>query len=102
MAIRGTQNQLRSSILRRRLAFSTQQRPIASLSRDEREFDPTLFVVAHEADIVRGPRGAYSADSLESSNEARTGDGLLKLSWEGLGDHEIWVDRYVSVLQALV
>ena len=64
--------------------------------------DPTLFIVAHEADIIRGPQAARTADSLEvftnvdGNGGSRIGDGLLK--WEGnaRGEHgDMWVDRYV-------
>ncbi|KAN0136960.1 hypothetical protein V8E53_005401 [Lactarius tabidus] len=63
--------------------------------------DPTLFIVAHEADIIRGPQAARTADSLEvftnvdGKGGSRIGDGLLK--WEGnmRGEHgDMWVDRY--------
>lgn len=63
--------------------------------------DPTLFIVAHEADIIRGPQAARTADSLEvftnvdGKGGLRIGDGLLK--WEGKtrGEHgDMWVDRY--------
>jgi len=60
--------------------------------------DPTLFIVAHEADIIRGPQAARTADSLEvltnvdGKGGSRIGDGLLK--WEGNGEHgDVWVDR---------
>ncbi|KAI9464093.1 hypothetical protein BJY52DRAFT_1202813 [Lactarius psammicola] len=49
--------------------------------------DPALFIVAHEADIIRGPQAARTADSLEvftnvdGNGGSRIGDGLLK--WEG-------------------
>ena len=61
--------------------------------------DPTLFIVAHEADIIRGPQAARTADSLEvftnvdGKGGSRIGDGLLK--WEGNGD--MWVDRYARL-----
>ena len=66
--------------------------------------DPTLFIVAHEADIIRGPQAARTADSLEvftnidGKGGARIGDGLLK--WEGNARGErgdMWVDRYVRL-----
>jgi len=64
--------------------------------------DPTLFIVAHEADIIRGPQAARTADSLEvltnvdGKGGSRIGDGLLK--WEGNGEHgDVWVDRYVPL-----
>lgn len=66
--------------------------------------DPSLFIVAHEADIIRGPQAARAADSLEvginvdGKGGSRIGDGLIK--WEsGVGaDAEgggMWVDRCV-------
>lgn len=61
--------------------------------------DPTLFIVAHEADVIRGPQAARTADSLEvftnvdGKGGSRIGDGLLK--WEGNGD--MWVDRYARL-----
>jgi hypothetical protein len=66
--------------------------------------DPTLFIVAHEADIIRGPQAARTADSLEvftnvdGKGGSRIGDGLLK--WEGnvRGEHgDMWVDRYARL-----
>src|SRR5258708_19726750 len=48
--------------------------------------DHSLFIVAHEADIIRGPQAASAADSLEvginvdGRGGSRIGDGLLK--WE--------------------
>ncbi|KAI0298334.1 hypothetical protein B0F90DRAFT_1810905 [Multifurca ochricompacta] len=67
--------------------------------------DPTLFIVAHEADIIRGPHAARTADSLEvglnvdGKGGTRIGEGLIK--WEshiGGGEDgeegEMWVDRY--------
>jgi hypothetical protein len=66
--------------------------------------DPTLFIVAHEADIIRGPQAARTADSLEvftnvdGKGGLRIGDGLLK--WEGStrGEHgDMWVDRYARL-----
>ncbi|KAI0252746.1 hypothetical protein BJV78DRAFT_266242 [Lactifluus subvellereus] len=69
--------------------------------------DPTLFIVAHEADIIRGPQAARTADSLEvginvdGKGGSRIGDALIK--WEGNGMDEdsergdIWVDRCVCL-----
>ncbi|KAH8987617.1 hypothetical protein EDB92DRAFT_2015019 [Lactarius akahatsu] len=66
--------------------------------------DPALFIVAHEADIIRGPQAARTADSLEvftnvvGNGGSRIGEGLLK--WEGnvRGEHgDMWVDRYVRL-----
>ncbi|SRR6266702_2625563 len=68
--------------------------------------DPALFIVAHEADIIRGPQAARTADSLEvftnvdGKGGSRIGDGLLK--WEGnaRGEHgDMWVDRYVRLFR---
>jgi hypothetical protein len=69
--------------------------------------DPTLFIVAHEADIIRGPHAARIADSLEAGinvdgqGGSRIGDGLLK--WERSNGtsrdperHDVWVDRCVA------
>ena len=70
--------------------------------------DPSLFIVAHEADIIRGPQAARTADSLEvginvdGQGGSRVGDGLIK--WEckvgrdAEGALDIWVDRYVRLL----
>lgn len=66
--------------------------------------DHSLFIVAHEADIIRGPQAASIADSLEvginidERGGSRIGEGLIK--WEskvGSRDAEgdMWVDRYV-------
>jgi hypothetical protein len=47
--------------------------------------DPTLFIVAHEADIIRGPQAARTADSLEvftnvdGKGGSRIGDGLAQV-----------------------
>lgn len=68
--------------------------------------DPNLFIVAHEADIIRGPQAARTADSLEvginvdGKGGSCIGDGLIK--WEsGEGaDAEgggMWVDRCVCL-----
>ncbi|KAH9045977.1 hypothetical protein EDB84DRAFT_1587066 [Lactarius hengduanensis] len=60
--------------------------------------DPALFIVAHEADIIRGPQAARTADSLEvftnvdGNGGSRIGEGLLK--WEGREHGDMWVDRY--------
>jgi hypothetical protein len=78
--------------------------------------DHSLFIVAHEADIIRGPQAARSADSLEVGinvdglGGSRVGEGLIK--WETdssskVGDRDAegddrdmcqWVDRYVTYL----
>ena len=68
--------------------------------------DHSLYIVAHEADIVRGPQAARLADSLEVGTNvdgrggSRIGEGLIK--WESEvgsrdaeGGGDIWVDRYV-------
>lgn len=71
--------------------------------------DHSLFIVAHEADIIRGPQAARLADSLEVGIDvdglggSRIGEGLIK--WEskvgstGTGSRDaeggdMWVDRY--------
>ncbi|KAI0265447.1 hypothetical protein BC834DRAFT_989154 [Gloeopeniophorella convolvens] len=63
--------------------------------------DPALFIIAHEADVVRGPQAARLADSLEvdlnvdGEGGSRIGDELIKWQY-GIGDAagEVWVDRY--------
>jgi len=68
--------------------------------------DHNLFIVAHEADIIRGPQAARTADSLEvginvdERGGSRIGEGLIK--WESKvgsrdaeGGDNMWVDRYV-------
>ena len=66
--------------------------------------DPTLFIVAHEADIIRGPQAARTADSLEvftnvdGKGGTRIGEGLLKWESNARNEHgEMWVDRYVRL-----
>ncbi|KAN0109055.1 hypothetical protein V8E52_009689 [Russula decolorans] len=73
--------------------------------------DHSLFIVAHEADIIRGPQAARLADSLEVGTNvdghggSRIGEGLIK--WESKvggssssggrdaeGGGDMWVDRY--------
>ncbi|KAI0316896.1 hypothetical protein OF83DRAFT_1124470 [Amylostereum chailletii] len=66
--------------------------------QEELEYDPALRVIAHEADIVRGPRATYSADALEVEASGRVGDGLIRLGWNVEGEGVVWVDRCVSVL----
>ncbi|KAH9990193.1 hypothetical protein BJV74DRAFT_885034 [Russula compacta] len=70
--------------------------------------DPSLFIIAHEADIIRGPQAARSADSLEvginvdGKGGSRIGDGLIKWENKVVGVHvnsegrggDMWVDRY--------
>lgn len=80
--------------------------------------DPALFIQAHEADIIRGPRGHAAALSLEIrqvEGETDIGSGLIRLGDddyvpadfpeddfpshkdEGLSHSRaeaIWVDRY--------
>lgn len=78
----------------------------------QRPTDHSLFIVAHEADIVRGPQAARSADSLEvginvdGRGGSRIGEGLIK--WESKvasssshdrdAEGDMWVDRYVISL----
>jgi len=76
--------------------------------------DHSLFIVAHEADIIRGPQAARLADSLEVGTNvdghggSRIGEGLIK--WESKvggssssggrdaeGGGDMWVDRYVYI-----
>jgi len=67
--------------------------------------DPTLFIVAHEADIIRGPQAARAADSLEvginvdGKGGSRIGDALIKWEGNGIGEESesgnMWVDRCV-------
>ncbi|SRR6266566_3312232 len=69
--------------------------------------DHTLFIVAHEADIIRGPQAARFADSLEvginvdGQGGSRIGEGLIK--WESEvgssrdAEGDMWVDRYVKI-----
>lgn len=88
----------------------------ASSSSSSTRPDHSLFIVAHEADIIRGPQAARSADALEvginvdGRGGSRIGDGLIKCESsssssskvllggnrdaEG-GDGDMWVDRYV-------
>jgi hypothetical protein len=83
----------------------------SSESSSTRPPDHSLFIVAHEADIIRGPQAARSADSLEVGinidglGGSRIGEGLIK--WEskvgssrdaGGGEGDMWVDRYVISL----
>ena len=73
--------------------------------------DPSLFIQAHEADIVRGPRGHASSLALEvrrvdgqlvvgeelmewnPRNRIPAGEGYDKSSEKAAA---IWVDRYVK------
>jgi hypothetical protein len=83
----------------------------SSESSSTRPPDHSLFIVAHEADIIRGPQAARSADSLEVGinidglGGSRIGEGLIK--WESKvgssrdaegGEGDMWVDRYVISL----
>ncbi|KAI0062523.1 hypothetical protein BV25DRAFT_641336 [Artomyces pyxidatus] len=64
--------------------------------------DAALFIVAHEADLVRGPQAAYAANSLEvttvydadGQSSKRIGDSLIKWERGGEQGEDIWVDRY--------
>ena len=62
----------------------------------EHEYDPALHIVAHEADIERGPGAARMADSLEARMTNQPGSRLIRLGWEALGGKDVWVDRYVD------
>ncbi|KAF8497416.1 hypothetical protein F5888DRAFT_1613273 [Russula emetica] len=81
----------------------------SSSSSSTRPPDHSLFIVGHEADIIRGPQAARSADSLEvginidGQGGSRIGEGLIK--WESKvgssrdgrdaeGGGDMWVDRY--------
>jgi hypothetical protein len=86
--------------------YSNQYDPPAATSSST-PTDHSLFIVAHEADIIRGPQAARAADSLEVGIDvdgrggSRIGDGLIK--WESkVGNNavggDIWVDRYVISL----
>jgi hypothetical protein len=80
----------------------------SSESSSTRPPDHSLFIVAHEADIIRGPQAARSADSLEVGinidglGGSRIGEGLIK--WESKvgssrdAEGDMWVDRYVISL----
>jgi hypothetical protein len=80
--------------------------------------DHSLFIVAHEADIIRGPQAARLADSLEVGTNvdghggSRIGQGLIK--WESKvggssssgrrdaeGGGDMWVDRYVYIFERM-
>src|SRR5882672_8745847 len=67
--------------------------------------DHSLFIVAHEADIIRGPQAARSADSLEIGINVdggpRVGEGLIKWECGAGGDEDVWVDRYVRLFVLL-
>ena len=91
--------------------YSNQYDLQAAPSSPTRPPDHNLFIVAHEADIIRGPQAARAADSLEiginvdGQGGSRVGEGLIK--WEskvGGGDDDdaegadIWVDRYVNII----
>lgn len=74
--------------------------------------DPFLFIVAHEADVIRGPQAESAAMALEVrgvGKDAVAGDGLIKwdLMSTKLLDEEgqesevnnaeaVWVDRCVN------
>jgi len=68
--------------------------------------DPSLFIVAHEADIIRGPQAARTADSLEYginvNGGPRVGEGLIKWECGAGGDEDVWVDRYVRLFVLLL
>ena len=79
----------------------------------DHEVDPSLFIQAHEADIISGPQALQTARSLEvktlPSGSRRVGDALIR--WDPVGSEEVggdgqvlqrgdddgvWVDRYGS------
>ena len=68
------------------------ERPAAQ----EHEYDPTLHIVAHEADIERGPGAARAADALEARLANQPGSRLVRLGWQSLGEKDVWVDRCVQ------
>ncbi len=65
----------------------------------------TLFIVAHEADIIRGPEAARAADSLEvftnvdGKGGSRIGESLIKREGNAHEEHggDMWVDRCVRL-----
>ncbi|KIL00174.1 hypothetical protein PAXRUDRAFT_331592 [Paxillus rubicundulus Ve08.2h10] len=78
-------------------------------------FDPTLYIQAHEADIIRGPQGVAAAHSLECSEAFTTDEPKLRpglIRWGAperpltldtdagsydaheLKQSPLWVDRY--------
>ncbi|THH08219.1 hypothetical protein EW146_g9063 [Bondarzewia mesenterica] len=65
-------------------------------TRTLNEPNHTLFIVAHEADIIRGPQAVNSARALETGpDDKEVGAGLIK--WERSGSDDlgdVWVDRY--------
>ncbi|KAH7925803.1 hypothetical protein BV22DRAFT_1194918 [Leucogyrophana mollusca] len=99
---------------KRKYQGKTSSRPLkASTSDDPRPPDLSLYIQAHEADIVRGPQAISTARSLEvavctgpsGACEIKAGSGLLE--WGGQppadpfgergsasGQEVIWVDRY--------
>ena len=78
-----------------------------AFSQDETsaEFDPSLYVVAYEADIVGGPRAVSAALALECPeadgvDKSKGGTALVRFEPQnyvvGDGDADVlWVDRYV-------
>ncbi|KAI0052376.1 hypothetical protein FA95DRAFT_1533194 [Auriscalpium vulgare] len=92
---------------RKQRSYHSSDRPPRSTRAFDRDdpavspaVDSSLFIVAHEADVVRGPQAAYAADSLEvtlvdanGESSKRVGDSLIM--WERSGQQEdVWVDRY--------
>ncbi|VDC05262.1 unnamed protein product [Peniophora sp. CBMAI 1063] len=63
-------------------------------TQQEHEYDPALHIVAHEADIERGPGAARAADALEARLAHLPGSRLIRLGWESLEGKDVWVDRY--------
>lgn len=77
------------------------------------EPDPTLFIVAHEADVIRGPHAESAAAALEvreddGTDRSGVGSGLIRWDLvslksvdeegkESAGEEAdtVWVDRYV-------
>ncbi|KAH9953097.1 hypothetical protein BC827DRAFT_1250525, partial [Russula dissimulans] len=99
MSHRKRKHRQRSDAYSNSNVINNQYDPPASPSSTTTRPDPSLFIVAHEADIIRGPQAARSADSLEyginvdGQGGSRIGEGLIK--WESGGD--MWVDRCVRL-----
>ena len=67
------------------------------------EPDPSLFIQAYEADIVRGPQAWSASSSLEVGDLADSKNtGLLRWNPSSLTpadaehDESVWVDRYAG------
>ncbi|KAI0710901.1 hypothetical protein C8Q76DRAFT_739137 [Earliella scabrosa] len=74
------------------------ERPEAGIERQEP--DPSLFIQAHEADLVRGPQARQAARSLEVTREGEKlviGNGLLQ--WTGGLRHSFQEDNVEEHVQ---